>query len=325
MRYGRSSLLGLAAFALLGCHAPAPLPDGAPPPLVGRIESLLTRQLAALPSEVANGATVSLIDPSTGNTLATTLSTPTGQFKMDFGGTGFTAGATPYFLEAAKGLGKSGVSNQAGSSIVRLRTLIRLQNGDWESLSSGGLYLGRSTTALCILSSLKGLSNTQNQALLKTLTIGAPLALDGITSTDTFAGTAAVSALEYQRVWDLVYRALEQNNDPIETFVLRPNATASLATDLAAGYGLRDGFGWVTSGLAVSDVSPAAATVGSTLTLYGHGLDAGLTVKLNSLACTVLTTDGSTATFRLPTGATSGTLEVRSGPWTHRGLFVTVL
>lgn len=316
--------LGFAlSLGLLGCSSYLPPGVEPLPPLIGQIEPLASRLVAASTSEVANGATVALIDPTSGNTIATTLSTPNGQFVLNFPPATFTPGSNPYFLEASKGLGTS--SNQVGASAVRLRTLIRMNNGDWESFSSNGIYVGRSTTALAILSSLKGLSVAQNIALLKTLAVGATSTVGGITSPDTFGGTPAVLALEYQQVWDLVTRSLEQNADPMASIVQRPNATASVVTDLGSGYGLRPGFGWAAAGIVLADVSPAAAAVGSTLTLYGHGLNAGLTVRLNSLSCPVLTTDGTTATFRLPAGSTSGNLEVRSGPWIHRGLFVTVL
>lgn len=322
MRHARWLASLLLGAGLAGCAGLPPVVDAPPPALMGQVEAVAARQVAATPAEVANGATVSLIDPASGNTLATTLSTPTGKFLLNFSGTTFAPGALPYILEATKGLG---ASNQPGSAAVRLRTLIQLQNGSWESLSAGGLYLGRSSTALCILSSLKGLSTPQNEALMKTLAIGRASSLDGITSPDTFAGTPAVTTLEYQRVWDLVYRALDQNTDPVAAMLLRASATASTATDLASGYGMRDGFAWAPAGIVVSDVNPAAGAVGSTLTVHGHGLSTGLAIRLNALSCPVLTANGTTATFRLPVGATSGLLEVRYGPWINRSLFVTVL
>lgn len=320
----RVQLLVLTSLAaVVGCAVGPAVAPGVAPALVGQIEPLVTRQVAATTAEVANGATVSLIDPVSGNTLATTLSTPTGQFVLTFPAAAVAPGSGPYFLEASKGLGTS--PNQAGASSVRLRTLIRMRNDEWESLSSNGLFVGRSTTALCILSSLKGLNNAQNVALLKTLIVGNTSTGDGITSTDTFTGTPAVTTTEYLRAWDLVYRALDQNTDPVGAFMLRPNATASLLTDLANGYGMRDGFAWQQAGLAVSALNPTSASAGSTVTLHGHGLGTGLSVRLNGLSCPVLTINGTTATFRVPAGATSGNLEVRMGPWIHRSLTLTVL
>lgn len=317
--------LAALAAALFGCAPPGAFKAEPPPAVVGRIELSGLRQIAATPAEIANAATVSLIDPVTGNTIATTLSTPEGRFILTFTGTTFTPGPNPYFLEASKGLAPSGGSNQPGWSVVRLRTLLRQGGEGWESLSKNALYLSRSTTALSVLSSLKGLTTAQNNALLNTLSVGAPSTVDGITSTDTFDGTPAVTTSEYQRVWDLVYRVLDQNADPIAAIVMRPAATASVDTDLGSGYGLRPGFGWTSAGLVLADVYPAAATVGSTLTLYGHGLLDGVSVRLNGLPCPVLTAEGTTASFRLPTGATSGNLEVRYGPWINRSLFLTVL
>lgn len=326
-------ILAPLALALTGCAFPVPS-GSLPSSLEGRVDfGSGPRHVQAATAEVAQAATVSLIDAGTGNTLATTLTTASGLFVLGFDRS-FHPGVGPYYLEAVKGLSLGGGANRAGAPLVRLRTLLSYQ-GDWQSLSSGGLVIGKSSTALAALSNLKGLSTAQNLNLLNTVSINQPGAsIEGITTPDTFAGTAEISDAEYHRAWDLVARALDQDADPIAALFLRPaTATSSLGTRLGPGFNVRPGIGMAEDGWAISGLSPTSVSrsSGGTVVVRGSGLPTAtdsLTVTLAGFACPVsaASVDGGTFTIRVPSGIPLGAypLVVGVGPWSNQSLSLTI-
>lgn len=319
---------GLTLLALLaGCVPAAP---NSPPPLPlleGRVEGF-ARQTQATTEEVANAATVSLINPISGNTMATTVTSSDGRFTLSFSG-GFLPGSNPYVLEAVKGLSQGGSVNRAGAPAARLRTLIRHQNGAWSYLSAGGLVIGSSSTALCALAGLKNLNDAQNVALLGTLHVGTPSTSGGITAPDTFDGTADVAESEFHQAWDLVKKALSRDLDPIGSVFLRPaaGATSSVATGSVPGFDANLGIGMAQEGWAVSSVAPSSAAAGATAVLYGHGFPSAtssLSIRLAGLDCAVssINAAGTAVTFVVPSGYVPGTypLVVTFGPWSSATL-----
>lgn len=328
---GRPVLLGLAA-VLAGCAALPPVQPSTPP-LVGQLELVASRQVAATTAEIGLAATVSLIDPVTGNTLATTLSSPTGGFSLSFDGT-FTPAVGPYVLEAVKGLSAGGSANRAGASLARMRTLISYQGG-WTSMTGQSLVLGTSSTALCALSGLKGLTNAENLALIGTVAARQPsVSSEGLASPDTFAGTPQIDVTTYHRGRDLVARAIAQNQDPIASLFLRPAAATSSA-DPVAGLGLsvHAGIGLAASGWKLSSVTPATvpAASGGTVTVRGVGLPAATdsaTASVNGVNCpvTAASADGTALTLQVPSGIALGSylMTIQYGPWTNQALSLTI-
>jgi len=164
-KLGQAWLLGLVvACARIGAAPVAP----APVPVTAGVQSLSGRvdldafragrtTQASIGSEIAIRATVSLIEATTGFTVATTLTETNGAFVLQFAG-GFTPKAdTIYYLDAIKGL-KTGTDlpNRVGADIVRVRTLARYVGPYWQSISQNdALILNRTTTALTLLLSLR--------------------------------------------------------------------------------------------------------------------------------------------------------------------------
>ncbi len=322
-----ASRLLLPLLLTSGCAVLSPVP--VVPPLVGSVETHPERQIAASLTEVANGATVSLIDPTTGNTLVTTLTTADGRFNLGFTGSGFVPATGPYFLEAAKGLAGGGSPNRAGASLVRVRTLVSFTDEGWKTLTSEGIRIGRSTTALCILSNLKGLTGPQNLDLLARLQMGTPSSPDGIAVPDTFVENGALSAAEFARAYELVDRALVQDLDPVAAVFKRPDGAASSQT--GPGMSLRPGLGLSLDGWNVTAAVPATGPGNTLVTLYGQALPASVGevgVSLNGQACTVaeVAADGSYLRFRVPAGVPAGGYPIRVtiGPWTHSAIAFTV-
>ncbi|MBI6546179.1 MAG: hypothetical protein HY692_05255, partial [Cyanobacteria bacterium NC_groundwater_1444_Ag_S-0.65um_54_12] len=65
--------------------------------------------------EIASAATVALIDPASGQTVATTLTSPTGAFSLALP-SWRPQDDKPYLLEAVKGMAAGGNPNRAGAA-----------------------------------------------------------------------------------------------------------------------------------------------------------------------------------------------------------------
>lgn len=167
---GRPGLVtvGTAVVALaLGCARPfstasmtpgrseVPALDEAVPPIAGRVEwpapdSRARYGVQTSPGQIVNGATISLIDQTTGNTLATGLTDSAGRFTIN---PNFRPQPdTGYFLEAVKGIN----ANTPGWSAFRLRTVLMLSQGRWTSMTGPTITISSGTTALSLITVLRG-------------------------------------------------------------------------------------------------------------------------------------------------------------------------
>ncbi len=203
-----------------------------------------SRQVAALLSDVANGATVSLIDPTTGNTIASTVTTPAGAFVLTFSSSFSPQPSVPYYLEAVKGLAQ----NAVGNSAVRLRTLIEWTGTAWISLTSGTLEISLSTTAISALANHYGLSTTQIQALLGTVTIGTADTSLSPTTPDTFVPTSGITDEAFHRAYQIVSADLAANRDPLAETTWSPPAGYHYAIPIT----MTDAGGYTRDNVAVS-------------------------------------------------------------------------
>ncbi|MNX29529.1 hypothetical protein D3C86_596680 [compost metagenome] len=331
----------LAAGLLLGCSVGDPLSNPETTMLSGLVESFGSpRQIAATLEEVGAGSTVSLIEPASGHTLATTVTTDQGRFILTFEKT-FKPSVGPYFLEAVKGLSVGGKQNRPGSPSARVRTLISFQKGRWLSLTGGSINITRGTTALAVLSSFKAFDSTKNLDLMSSLALGqSATSAEGLTSTETFVPPNAwvslepherIDTLEYHRAWSLVDRSLSLDADPIAALFPRvPGATASPEVPLPDTF---PGIAMGQDGFAATSVKPAtaSATAPSVLKVWGIGLGTStgsIKVTLGGATCSVLTASptGTEFTLRVPAGLAASTypLVISLGPWTHQSLTVQV-
>ncbi|HEY9854844.1 MAG TPA: IPT/TIG domain-containing protein [Stenomitos sp.] len=325
MKRNALPLLGLTLLA--GCAGLTP--TAGVPPLEGTVELDSERHVMADVSEVANGATVSFIDPTSGNTLTTGLTDSRGRFSLVFSNGNFHPTNGPYFLEAAKGLSMGGSTNRAGATLVRLRTLVSYQNGIWQTPTGMGINIGRATTALCVLSNLKGLTSTQNLALLNRVFLGTPSSAEGIGIPDSFQGDDTLTSTEFIRAYDLVDRAIAQNMDPVAALFKRPAGSTSVT--LGPGFATRPELGMALDGWVLGTASPTSGPANTLVTVYGHGLSANaadLGVTLNGQTASVLaaSADGTSLRFQVPAGLSPGTypIVVTYGPWSSSILTFTV-
>jgi len=252
-------LLALLVVFLVGCPHPLNVglsAESAMPVLRGTLlgEGGYTTQATSL-AEIASGATVSLIDPTNGATIATSLTQPDGSFALSFGSWKPTS-EIPYLLEAVKGLSIGGDPNRPSANVARLRTLVMHSAGSWRSLTrmadgSDVVRINQSTTALCVISGLKALTTSQLLALKQSLVItpGQP---------DAFIPSPPIAAGEYVSVWSLVDASLGLNQDPVRVVALNPETGI---------------YSRLERGPLVTDLSTLRGEPGTQLVLYGNGFD----------------------------------------------------
>lgn len=275
----------------LGAPAAPSATGGSATELRGTVSFEETRTTQATMGEVANQATVSLIDASTGNTVASSITDAAGGFVFTFDRFSPSAGTT-YVLEAVKGLSVGGNPNRAATSAVRIRTFL-FWNGGWQSFTNStvntGLMVGNSTTALATLVSLKQQAGV---GLTLTTLIGK---VNETANTFDETGTGLSNANDFLKVLPLVNNAISLDQDPL----------AAIAYNQANGtYALATGVPWVGS------ITPAFPIPGGSLTLKGSNLDRldGRNVFwFGSVAASTwsVSTDRTTATVEVPANAYS--------------------
>lgn len=275
-------------------EAVRPIPD-----LVGRIERADRSAQASL-GDVANGATVSLIDTVTGKTIATAVSSPDGTFNVRFAHDFVPLAGKLYYLDAAKGLPVGGNPNRAGAGVARLRTLVRFA-GEWSSVSGTGIVIGSATTAVCAIAGLKDLDEAAQLALL------------GKISGTTFDSTGTgIDPDEYTRVLGLVRQALADDMDPLEAVAYDPTGSSAITRFALRG-----------SAMVLHTVSPVLVS-GGRVKLTGQNLSGPLDVRIAGQAVASWSVDASRSVLELapPVGNLGGWVEVRRGPTTYFGPYV---
>ncbi len=202
----------LAALLLAACVSPTGRPAvtarvaGGFPAIVGHIE-FEGRQAQATTADVAVGATISYLDSTRDTAIATTLSDATGAFALTFGAYVPVVNRV-YILEAVKGLG----TNAVGKNAARLRTFIRFDGTAWQSITSGGIVLGTTSTALCAIHGLK-------LALAAGQQVDATTLIDSV-SGSTYNPVSNASAAEFTLAKALVTSILSADLDPLANLAL---------------------------------------------------------------------------------------------------------
>jgi hypothetical protein len=282
---------GTLVLTLSACAWPAPRPiEG--DRVVGQV-TFPVRQVQASFQDVAEMATVSLIEPASGQTRTTTLTDAQGRFSLSFGG--ITLPDQFYYLEAVKGLD----SHRVGSDAARVRTLLKREKGQWSSLTglsaAAPVGLGMSTTAVCIIASLRPAG----------LTLGSLLGSVALDATETFtpAGTG-IPVADFNRVRDLANQALQRDHDPFDAIQLLGGAFQVKAGIL----GLPP---------SISSVQPAMAAVGSRIALVGSGFEPSVSsnaVRFSpGVTATVVSATSTRIEIFVPSGASTGELVLDSG------------
>jgi sugar lactone lactonase YvrE len=315
--------LVLVTFAL-GCVARGPLPGTSGPDttgagalaagsqatsLSGRIEAMpgFHVQLTDLLNDFAKGATVSLIEVSTGETRGTSLADDNGRFVIQFGAT-FSparpgAGAkrsVAYYLEAVKGLkGKNSAPNQAGADAMRLRTMVWFDDdkGGWISLANanaGSLSISLSTTTVAFFVNQKVVNG---EVVNSEAFIGSLDPTKGGQAPNDYTAVGELTLPIYSNLLTQIVNAVTNDQDPIQTLILTGSGQAvNTSTDLQ-----------------VSGISPQSAAIGATLTISGSNLEPGLVqVEFIGAAGTVDQPNSNKNSLKVPVppGARTGLVKV---------------
>lgn len=302
---GKTGAIGLLALVLAtACMRGPAAPAAAPPvpPIRGRVLfPVAPYQIRATISEVATAATVSLIDPVSNETKATTLTDDRGQFSFDLGI--MQVAADPLYVEAVKGLG----SNAIGRDAVRVRTLVQFKAGGWTSLSGGTpggpVVISPSTTAVTVVASLRQSADPVDPArLIGSLAIGQPSG----NLPDTFLGAGTgIAEAEFATVRGHLVQALLADHDPFDAIWYS-----------GGNYLLKPGIAAV-SGPAITFLRPRSAGEGAEIAIYGSGFgERAADVRVTfqpGLPGAVSLPSPTEIRVTVPRGARSGDLEVNVG------------
>ncbi|MEB3300196.1 MAG: NHL repeat-containing protein [Candidatus Sericytochromatia bacterium] len=325
LRWVQVLLVGLlVACSRLGLVPPPQGPQAvgtsaSAPALSGKVElsafAAPRQTQASIGQEIAIRATVSLIEATTGFTVATTLTEANGTFLLTFAN-GFTpAKGTLYYLEAVKGL-KTGTTlpNRVGADIVRIRTLAKFEDPFWVSISQNNSFiLNRTTTALTLLVSLRSqtpqnLDRRLDPELL--LNAVSPETSGGL-GPDPYDNPYGEDVLPEDLVIDAFERvteALAQDRDPFMLIQLDP-ADSRYNTLMSS-----------VSGFTVGALNPDTQFIGKDIVIVGSGFSetpADNLVAFRNLSGTAVSavvksvsSDRSRLTVTVPEGAVTGPVTV---------------
>lgn len=262
-------------------------------------------QAVSVADDIAPGATVSLIDTVSQNTVASTITTPDGAFVLRFGAAFKPDPARSYYLEAVKGVRGGNLDyNQAGAEAVRLRNLLFFRNG-WVSLTNaapGDINIGIGTTALSAMLGLKVLAGEPVDA--STLIGCLDVTLPGPSQGYTQGPGNPFSQAQYEAVFNQVTGALAYDQDPIRYISYNP---------------LTDSYLKVGTVFTLTGLSTTTGAINDPVTLIGSNFDgstyANNHVQFNGVAAVVTRVyDGGTKLdVTVPVGATSGPVSLEIG------------
>ncbi|MBM3268810.1 MAG: hypothetical protein FJZ01_14310 [Candidatus Sericytochromatia bacterium] len=262
-------------------------PGAGVPPIVGRVW-WPERVVQAEMKDVAQRATVTLIETDTNTSLASAISDTAGNFSL-----ATVRGFVPrtdkmYYVEAYKGL----YNNSVGQDAARVRTVVLFSAG-WTSLTGISVAITRATTAVSALLDLKNIPADQRvNTMSKVGTEGTPPPFQ--------SGGTGISDAEYVQAFNLVTTSLGGNRDPLDSILWTNNSLT-----------LRPGIGLAPP--SISDVVPPQAVEGDRITLYGRDFDPVLTrnaVDFGGIAATPSAIAGGRIDVTVPLGARSGLLTV---------------
>jgi streptogramin lyase len=265
---------------------------------------------AFIDKDIAPGATIALMDPETGYTLATTVTAPDGSFNLQF-----TDGFAPvdgraYTLEAFKGIqGGNQDFNQAGADSVRVRTLVFFQAEPlaWKSLMNaepGPVTISKRTTALAVAIALKKQAG-------QTITIADFI---GAAAPDPYVPVGGLSLEAFTQVYDIVSDSIDQDRDPVH-YVTYNSDTGEFLNSYVSFH-------------LNTTVVPSEGPVGTSITLTGQGFDAGSatpSVSVNGIPATLVSVTSTQIVATVAPGSRTGPVSVKIGSFTQSGPTFKVL
>lgn len=304
--------------AVAGCKLPAvaPVTPSQATATVSSVQGLSGRvdwgrsSQAFLDRDVAPGATVALMDPETGYTLATSVTDANGNFTMQFGSHFAPVDGRSYTLEAFKGIrGANPDFNQAGADAMRVRTVVYFQAEPlaWKSLMNsahGPITLSKRTTTLAVAIALKKQAG-------ETLDLADFI---GALEPNPYVPVGSLSLESFNQVYDIVSDSIDQDRDPVN-FVTY-NAETGEFLNSYVSFHLN------------TTVVPSEGPIGTTITLTGKGFDAGSgtpTVTVNGTPATLVSVSPTQIVATVAPGSRTGPVSVKIGSFLQSGPTFKVL
>ncbi len=247
--------------------------------LAGMAEFPVSRSVAASSTEVLDGATVSLIDTARKTTVATTVTGSDGAFTLELGSFSPDPGRT-YLVEAVKGL----ADNRPGHDSPRLRTFVKFDGTAWKYISAPRLVINALTTAVAIVSGLDP-DAVSPDATMEKVNVSGPAA--GLNPAPAFPGHGDDEVVSLA---EDVIRFLTGDLDPVAAVDrIDPEVVETTAN---------------------------SGRPGDVIVLRGAGfspLIGGNSVTFDGIEGTILAASSVRLVVRVPDGARTGTLAVRTG------------
>lgn len=274
------------------------------PDLAGRV-AFEARTTQATMLDVADRATVSLIQADTGVTKGTTVTNETGGFLLK-GETLQPESDVLYYLEAMKGLS----NHRPGVPAARIRTLARFSGGGWVTLTNtainSGILLTPNTTAVSIGAGLKHVASPPFDFAALIGRVGQ----NG--NNDSYDPVPGLTAADQTTLLGMVRNALGQDRDPV----------GSIRLD--AGSWVLNG---TSAGLVIGSVSPTSGRVGTAVVVSGSGFLSGSTAPellIGGVLTPVATWSATEVRFSVASTTPTGTVVVRQAGYQAAGPLFTV-
>jgi|GEM_PF-4744702 len=314
-------LLLLLLVLLTACPRPltstVPNPDGASlfethdDQVSGQVDLGRRSVQATITDDVAPGATVSLIEVTSGQTLSTTRTDADGKFVLKYSNGFKPVSGSLYYFEAIKGLrGHDGKPNAVGSDVARVRTIASYRRGGWVTLTSASvttsILINPMTTALSIVVSLRNATPRSVDPATLFGAIRPRQPSQGYPDTLDLRNSALTEDL-VRRAYDLVVGALDKERDPVRWIQLS-SADSDFNTVMLPELPFT-----------VSHLDPPRAIFGEYIDLVGSNFDGapevyfqtdGGRVKAES---PVVSVDLTRIRVRVPNTAVTGHVELAIG------------
>ncbi|MNS10247.1 Serine/threonine-protein kinase PknD [compost metagenome] len=320
----RLMLSFLLAFILTSCRLPSLLPTSMTPgegtgtassrpavTLKGRIER--PSSVMATPTDIANGATIAVIDAESGLTLSTGLSDAQGNFVLSFGDGVTLVNGRAYYLDVMKGIRLDANQpdapfNQAGADTLRLRNILfyeqpTMGTGAWKSLMNGTagneINVGNRSTTLSIALALK------RQAGETVVLSDFAGSLEADIENDPAWTMGGLTQPVYTTLKGIVLEAIANDRDPLQYVVYDAGRKTFLNP-------------WI--GFSIASVTPTEGPINQVITITGEGFDLGdPTVAINGREAQVLTRTPQIITAKVLPGTRTGPVSVKIGTTLQAG------
>lgn len=318
----------LLMILLVGCRLPSMVPQagsGTPASstqapsgmtLAGKILRDATVQAGF--DELAQGASIALIDAMTGLTLSTSVTTPEGRFVLVFSEGFIPIQGRAYYLDLMKGIRlKAGDTaypfNQAGADLLRMRNVL-VYDGGWKSLMNAEpgneVNIGNRSTALSVALAFKrmaGQLSSASNALLPYM--GA--------AKDPFESVPLLEKVHFDALYEIVKDAIDKDRDPLH-YVYYNEGTGEF---------LNSWIGFSVNKVHLrSDPLKREGKIGDPITIIGDGFDLGPPeVRVNGALATIDSVTPQKIEARIGSGSRTGPVTVKIGSITQAGQVFTVL